>query len=68
MPSDFTPLVCGELDLNCPTPSSATGVLHRPGAVHLQTPGQQLLKVMSQKSGGVARSPTSAALPSGSSL
>lgn len=64
MPSDFTSLVSGELDLNSPTPSYPTEYHPFPEQWLLQTPSQQKLKVMSQKSGGVAGSPPSAALPS----
>ncbi|XP_033839968.1 nuclear factor of activated T-cells 5 isoform X2 [Periophthalmus magnuspinnatus] len=66
MPSDFTSLFSGELDLYSPTPSScSTEVLcgPLPGQWQLQSPSQQKLKVMSQKSGGVASSPPSEALP-----
>ncbi|XP_072320702.1 nuclear factor of activated T-cells 5 [Eucyclogobius newberryi] len=66
MPSDFTSLFSGDLDLFSPTPPSSysTEVYDPlPELWQLQSPGQQKLKVMSQKSGGVAGSPPSAALP-----
>lgn len=70
MPSDFTSLFSGELDLNFPTPSYSTEVVYDllSKEWQLQTPSQQNSKAMSQKSGGVAGSPPSAALASGSSL
>lgn len=67
MPSDFTWLVSGELELNSPTPplySSEVLYLPLPEQWLLQTPSQQKLKVMSQKSGGLTGSLPSAALPS----
>ncbi|KAL6113090.1 uncharacterized protein ACO6RY_11446 [Pungitius sinensis] len=70
MPSDLITLFSEDLDLSPPksffSKESAYDLLAR----ELQLPSftQQSLKVMSQKSGGEAGPPPSAALPSGSSL
>uniref|UniRef100_A0AAV2LQ61 Polycystic kidney disease 1 like 2a n=1 Tax=Knipowitschia caucasica TaxID=637954 RepID=A0AAV2LQ61_KNICA len=67
MPSDFTWLFSGELDLCSPAPRCcSTEVLYDspPGQWQLERPSQQKPRVMSQKSGGVAGSPPS----TGSSL